>query len=387
MVYLLDICVLNPFFHPYKGGTEKVLLEVYRRLAKRHNITVITSADRSSNHYSVEEVMGIRVVRLRSLHEHIPIFPMPFLFFDGLVKELRKADCDIYHINNRYQFFEDTVRTVKGMDRKLALTIHNAKPKNISQLTDDMGRFYDWLWGRKLMHAADVITGVSEYTIRSTVPSIDRGRTHLVYNGVDCNVFMRRSGREIEHTERHLGFKSGSTIVTNGRLAQQKGHVYLIKAVSELVRKGEDINLLIIGGGPLKRQLTEYARDLGMHDRFRIIYGLDDVGVMRHYNASSMFVLPSLYEPAGLALLEAMACELPSIASRTGGIPEIMGDDGLYARPKSSNSIMKKISYVLDNRGSALKRARRGRMRMIRRFNWDRIAKQYESIFLDTIRR
>ncbi len=385
----LEICVLNPFFYPYKGGTEKVLLEVYKRLAKRHNITIITSAPLERNRPSTSEMFGLKVVRLRALQEKIPIFPMPFLFFDGLKKALRKERSDIYHINNRYQFFEDTVNVVKGMDKKLALTIHNAKPQNIDQLTDDMGRFYDWLWGKKLMRASDLITGVSTNTINTTVPRSERYKTHLVFNGVDYKRFRKidRKDPNVLKVEKSLGFEGGTNILTNGRLATQKGQIYLMRAFSHLVNEGYDeLNLLIIGNGPLRRKLHRTAKRMGIDKRFKIVYGLDDDVLPYYYNACDAFALPSLYEPAGLALLESLSCEIPSVVSRVGGIPEIAGHYGFYSKPKDYYSIKERLRYVLENRKSTASIARKGRQRMIRNHDWDKIAKQYERLFLNTIR-
>ena len=188
---LLDICVLNPFFYPYKGGTEKVLLEVYGRLSKRHNITVITSTATKNGKATVEEIAGIKVVRLKSVSTRLPTLPMPFLLFDGLKKAIAKADADIYHINNRYQYFGDTVRAIDNMDRKMALTIHNALPKNINFTTDELGRFYDWFWGRKLMGMSDVITAVSTNTAKTTIPRRYLKKTHIIFNGVDFRRFRK----------------------------------------------------------------------------------------------------------------------------------------------------------------------------------------------------
>ncbi|MGI0100712.1 MAG: glycosyltransferase family 4 protein [Candidatus Micrarchaeaceae archaeon] len=384
----MDICVVNPFFYPYKGGTEKVLLEVYSRLAKRHNVTIITSALKERNRPSVSEIFGIKVVRLRTFHEHIPIFPMPFLFFDGLTKAIAKEKSDIYHINNRYQFFEDSVNTIKRMDRKIALTIHNALPKNIDPVTDELGYFYDWLWGRKLMRVADVITGVSTNTIRTTVPRPELYKTHLVLNGVDYKKF-RKIGKDdsgVVSVCRRLGLAGDTNIISNGRLVAQKGHMYLIRAVSKLIKEGHNLNLLVIGKGPMKRQLHLYARILGMNNRFATAYGVSDDKLPYYYNSSNIFSLPSLYEPAGLALLEALACELPSVISRIGGIPEMAGECAFYSRPKDYHSIKARLNYVLENRNAAEKVARKGRERMIKYHDWNKISKKYESIFLNTIR-
>jgi glycosyltransferase involved in cell wall biosynthesis len=380
--------VLNPFFYPYKGGTEKVILEVYKRLAKKHNITIITSAPLEHNRTTIEEIMGMKVVRLPTVQEHIPIFPMPFLFFVGLKKALVREKSDIYHINNRYQFFEDTVNIVKGMDKKLALTIHNALPENIDPLTDDMGYFYDWLWGRKLMRASDLITGVSTYSITSTVPKSERYKAHLVLNGVDYNKYKKisKDNDNVIDVSKHLGFH-GRTIMTNGRLATQKGQIYLMKAFAELRKEGHrDLNLLIVGNGPLKRSLHRSARRLGIEKKFRITYGLDDDKLPYYYNSADAFALPSLYEPAGLALLEAMACEVPSVISRLGGMPEIADKCGFYSKPKDYRSIKGKLSYILENEKEAAAIAKKGRQRIIKYHDWNKIAKQYENLFLSTIR-
>jgi glycosyltransferase involved in cell wall biosynthesis len=385
----LDICVLNPFFYPYKGGTEKVIMEVYKRLVKNNNVTIITSAPLRKNRPSVEYIEGIKIVRLRNIQTHIPIFPMPFVFFQGLKKALVKEKSDIYHINNRYQYFKDTVNTVKDMNKKLALTIHNALPTNIDPLTDRLGYIYDYrIWGIKLMHDMDLITGVSTSTIKTTVPRRDLKKTHLVFNGVDYNNYRKigRSNKEVSKVRNRLGF-DGITILTNGRLAKQKGQIYLMEAVSELVNNDkENLNLLVIGNGPLKRRLYTAAKRLDIKDRFKIMYNLDDKELPFYYNACDIFSLPSLYEPAGLAVLEALACEMPSIVSKVGGVPEMVGSSGFYVKPKDYNDIKEKIRYVMDNRKIALKVAKSGRERMIKCHNWDLIAKQYERLFSKTIR-
>lgn len=381
--------MLNPFFYPYKGGTEKVLLEVYRRLSKKHNITIVTSALKERNKPSVEEIHGIKVVRLRTFRERMPISPMPFLLFDGLVKTLKKENSDVYHINNRYQFFDDTVFTVKSMNKKLAVTLHNALPNNIDPLIDDLGRLYDLFWGRKLMHAADLITGVSTYTINTTVPKSERYKTHLVLNGVDHKRFRQIGKRSaiMRRVSDSLNFDSGSTILTNGRLIPQKGQIFLLRAFAELVNKEhEDLNLLIIGDGYLKNSFRKFAKNNRIHNRIAIKYGIGDDMLPYYYNASKLFVLPSLYEPAGLALLEALSCETPSIITRVGGMPEIAKDSALYVKPKDYYSIKKRIKYVLENEEPAARIARKGRRRITRYHDWDKIAKQYERLFLGIIR-
>src|SRR5208283_6024126 len=97
----MDICVLNPFFYPYSGGTERVLLEVYSRMARKHNVTVISANLDGGRKDSVGYVKGIRVVRLKTRHIAFPGLPMPFPVMLGLREALQRESAQLYHINNR----------------------------------------------------------------------------------------------------------------------------------------------------------------------------------------------------------------------------------------------------------------------------------------------
>lgn len=385
----MDICVLNPYFYPYKGGTEKVLFEIYTRLARRHNITVITSATMNRNSYAVEEVEGIKVVRLKTAY--IPgghMLPLPISIMQGLNRAAKSADADIYHINNRYLYFPWSVHLLKSSAKKIALTIHNALPVGIDLFTDNAGLFYDRAWGRRLMHRVDLITGISRNTIDTTVPKAELYKTRLVYNGVDYGKFSkrRRDDPDLLTVRKRLGF-SGVTVLANGRLVAQKGQTYLLKAVAALNRNtGRDVNLLIIGRGPLESKLRREARALGLNGHFKIINGIDEDTLPCYYNAADVFVMPSLYEPASLAILEALSCELPCIATRVGGLPEMVGNCGLLVEPKDPKGIEENILYILNNKRRAASLGKSGRARMKRRHDWDRIAREYERLFEQTIR-
>ena len=379
----MDICVLNPFFYPYAGGTEKVLHEVYKRLAKRHNITAIAAAPAHRKGY-VEEIDGIRVVRLKARYIRMPGMPMPFVAMENIRKAVAREECSLYHINNRYQFFSDTLRAIKSKNGKLALTIHNALPQGINKATDSFGSAYDMMWGRKIMRSADVITGISQNVIDTTVPLKDQGKTHVVYNSVDFDRFKKLKGSgHVREIAKSLKLDC-DTIVTNGRLVPQKGQVYLLRAVSELVEEGRDLGLMIIGTGYLNRRLYKKAHKLGMQERFGIVNGISEDMLPYYYNVGRVFDLPSLYEPASLVILEALSCEMPCVASRIGGIPEMMQKCGVYSEPRDVESIKAGISLLLDDRRMSRSLGERGRKLMVRRHDWDKISRQYEKLFLST---
>jgi glycosyltransferase involved in cell wall biosynthesis len=82
-----------------------------------------------------------------------------------------------------------------------------------------------------------------------------------------------------------------------------------------------------------------------------------------------------------------MSCELPVVASRVGGIPEIVDDCGVYSKPKDYESVRDGLGYIMGNERAVRRMVALGRKRMIRQHDWDRIAKQYESVFSGVVRR
>ncbi|MCL4389617.1 glycosyltransferase family 4 protein [Candidatus Marsarchaeota archaeon] len=380
----MDICVLNPFFYPYAGGTEKVLFEVYKRLAKRHNVTVISSALDTRSKGSRENVHGIDVVRLKTTYIDVPVLPMPFPVTMGLRDAVEKENADIYHINNRYLYFFDTINAIKKKGGKIALTLHDALPKNIGPFTDNTGYIYDVVWGRKIIQYADVITGVSRNTIETTVPAEQMDKAFVIYNGVDSNLYRHRKKEAGRRIMKRLGVDPHSIIVlNNGRLVTQKGQIYLIRAFAEIMKRRKDngINLVIIGKGPLKDTLWYMAKDLGVGRNFKFQSGIPESDMPLYYNISDVFVSASLYEPASISIMEALASEVPVVASKVGGVPEMMKNFGIYVKPKSIEDIREGVMEVLTNREAARRRAAGGRKLMLKEHDWDEIAKKYERVF------
>jgi len=381
----MDICVLNPYFYPYNGGTEKVLLEVYKRLAKNHNITVITSSVGSS--VGKEEFNGINIVRLKSKQIALPHLPLPLLKMCDLSKELKSAGADIYHINNRYQYFRGTINAIKKTGGKLAVTIHNSLPIGIDTITDYGGLLYDVFWGRRIMKNADVITAVSKNALDVTVPKKFSDKSFVIPNGIDYSLFKPINEKEkIEGLKKEFGFKDGVNIITNGRLTKQKGHIYLLKAISELNLNG-NYNLTIIGKGPMEIYTKNMAMKLGIDDKIRIINGIEEEKLPYYYSCSDVFVFPSLYEPAGVALLEALACGIPTIATKIGGIPEVLDGYGEYIKIKDSKVIadaVKKVSSDFEHYKGLSLACRKNIIE--KEHDWDIIAKRYEEVFENACR-
>jgi len=137
-------------------------------------------------------------------------------------------------------------------------------------------------------------------------------------------------------------------ILSTGFFIERKAHVDIIKAVSML--QNYKLKIVLIGGGPLEAYLKKTAAELGVLDKLQLINNIPQKALVEWYNIADVFIFPSLYEPFGLGLVEAMACGLPSIATNTWGPNEIIdeGVNGFLINKKSPKEIAEKIKYLYD---------------------------------------
>jgi len=151
-----------------------------------------------------------------------------------------------------------------------------------------------------------------------------------VPNVVDDDVFHPASGFSTDGTLR---------LVTVGNLVDVKGHRYLLEAM-RLLRAGRTVTLDVIGDGELRRDLVSLTDSLGLNGDVRFLGQRPKAEVAARLRAADIFVLPSLGENMPCALLEALACGLPSVASRVGGVPEVLGEGcGVTVEPGSAEAL------------------------------------------------
>jgi len=379
--------MLNPFYYPYSGGTEKHLFEACRRLAKKHDVTVLTSMLPHTKRE--EEIEGVRILRTPAavltwlphpLPPPVPLYPLPWPDF---VREVN--DADVVHIHNRfvYSLFE-LFAIKKILKKKLALTLHNAKPQGIDLPTDFVGGLYEDVYGRKIMANCDAIAGVSKNTLDITVPPDLLMPKQVVYNGVDVDWFNpKNSGGTVLRDL--VGVEGKKIVLTVCRLVEQKGLDYLLESIP-LVDKQMNgkAHFVLVGRGPLLSHLQKKARSLGVEGKISFLaerFSEKDLAAL--YAACDCFVLPSLWEPFGIVVVEAMATGKPVVGTDIGGIPEIIahGKNGFLVQPRDARALAERIAFVLENPKAAKKMGAEGRKIAVKNFTWDETAKSYEQFY------
>ena len=230
---------------------------------------------------------------------------------------------------------------------------------------------------RKSLKKADKIVAVSE-SVGSFLKDyfkVDFSKIEVIGNGIDLNLFS--SFRKAETGKRLV-------LGTIARLDKIKGHIYLLKALKEMKDNGRDLpDLILVGDGPERRNLESYIKENGLDN---VVLVGEAVEVGEYLKKMDVFVLPSLSEGLGIAVIEAIAAGKPVIAGNVGGIKELVrdGETGILVTPGDEKALRAAIERIIDNRGE-LEKMKSASVQWLEenreRFDIKEVSKRYSALF------
>jgi len=209
-------------------------------------------------------------------------------------------------------------------------------------------------------------------------------RVRVIYNGIDVDSFSRfHLDKKQARWELGLG-QEGRIVGTVARFAPQKGLRYFVEMAEMLLRERDGLRFLLVGDGPLRSQLEEMVSSKGLASHF--VFAGHVADIRPYLKAMDVFVLPSLSEGLGISLLEAIAAGLPVVATRTGGIPEVINDgqEGWLVPPADSLALAGKVAWVLDNPEQVLPVVQQARTKVSAVFSHHAMLEQTQ-LFYDKI--
>jgi len=360
-------------FLPYKvGGTEIATYYLAKELAKAgHDIYVITSHFRNARYY--EDMDGIKVIRIPWLFNSLFDSEIKFLGFHEFVVKclsvLKKIDPDIIHSQG---FFNDVVAYManKLMGKRYVVGVVGSDI-NISF------PFKDIAFRALLSRAEAILTKTQEMKRRiENLVGAGKKKIYVVYNGVDIDLF---NADKYSKYRRVTGKKR---ILFVGGLRKIKGVKYLIMAMGHVLKKTTDVELTIVGDGPQLGFLKRLVQSLNIQGYIRFVGRVEHEEIPMYMIRSDIFVLPSLYEGLPNVIIEALAMGLPVIATRVGGVPEIIQDgvNGYLVEPRDVLNLANKICLLLldDKRREGI---RNNNLKKAKFLSWSAIAKKVERIY------
>ncbi|MCX2783389.1 glycosyltransferase family 4 protein [Microbulbifer thermotolerans] len=356
----MKILMLSNEFPPSIGGVQTHVYELAKALVRAgHRVAVV--ARRAEKSLSKFEIMdGIEVHRLKLPNSHL-MYDWKLSRF--LKKQVRENGFEVAHVHG--------MRPLKAAARAgvpVVFTNHTSsflkRVKKGQKVLDKM---------RRELELASVVLAPSEELVEATRTTGYGGETVFISNGVDTGRFYPTDSA----LRKTLGIPASAMVfVLARRLVEKNGVLHFAKAIGRVQR--DNFHVIVAGDGEDREQFEQIVADAGCSARVHMLGGVDNQKMPEVFAAGNVSVLPSLMEATSIAGLEAMACGLPLIGTRVGGIPVILHHEktGLLVEPASPDALAQAMRYCCDNQEvvhtmgqAALDRARR-------EFSWDKIAEQ-----------
>src|SRR5664279_1655859 len=277
------------------------------------------------------------------------------------------------------------------------ITAHSLEPQRPWKAEQLGGGYQLSSWAERTAYeSADAIVAVSQGMRRdvlSSYPTLDPAKVHVIYNGIDTDFY--RPDPDVDVLERMGVDLDRPYVAFVGRITRQKGVPHLLRAGLSF---DKDLQVVLLAGAAdtpdLKAETDAAIEDLrsSRDGVFVVSKMLAREEVRQVLGHALAFLCPSIYEPLGIVNLEAMACETAVVASRVGGIPEVVvdGTTGLLVDYDSSDpagferDFATAVNRLASDTAMATALGKAGRDRAVQSFAWDEIAQQtvrlYESL-------
>ncbi len=315
----------------------------------------------------------------KSLEVDLPVFPLKMRSETDALAILRLAGCMKRHRCLLVHCHDAHSVAVGSAAASLAKVPLRVISRNV-----DFPIKKNFLSQLKYTKNIDVIIAVSKGIKKVLVDGgIDSALIKVIPDGIDYSPFDEAAASD--YLRRELNFGRDDFLVgIVAHLADHKGHKYLIRATEILKAKAPQIRVIIVGEGPLRMELDKLVKQTHVEDIVFFLGFREDVPQI--LASLDLFVLSSYLEGMGSSILDAMASRLPVVATRTGGIPEVVvnGETGLLVPPKSPTALAKAILRIYGDRELGRRLGQKGYEVVHQKFSAEamavRVIQEYERI-------
>lgn len=365
------------------GGVETNVREVATRLARRgHRVRVFASDLFDESGWqrlpdASRAVDGVPVDRFPVYKRLIPGLTLPLM--PGLIGALAASGADVVHAHShRYGHVLQAYLATQATGAPLVVSTHyHPADRREPPFKRGMLRLQDVGFGATAYRGAAALVVETQLEAELVAEFAPRKKIAIVPPGIDLAEWSDPppSARPPWLPPRYLLFA--------GRVAPNKGLAILLRALALLPPNGSP-RLVILGRDWGERPgLEALARELGVADRLVWLGHLDDRAAYRTaFRFAELFVLPSEWEAFGLVLLEAMAAGVPIIATRVGGVPEVLGGGELGRMvPYGDAPALAEAIHTALGQPDALKEIAARATARVREFDWERSVERLEQVF------
>ena len=349
------------------GGAERLVLDIAGKTAAMGHPCTICVLWGDAGLLEDRPAENIEVIRLRR-----KIKWNPFLVWT-LYRVLKQMMPDIVHTHLIHATLLGRLAARWAGVPVIVTTEHNTSNWQVKY--GFLHWIYRWTarWNTKIFAVSDA---VMERMVR--IGRIVEESIQVLYNGIDVRAFDKNRNR----MDKRLKTAMSPVIGTVGRLDPRKGHRYLIEASVDIIRQYPEASILIIGSGKMESSLKQVASSLGLSER-----NIRFLGVLKNTSevlqSMDVFVLPSVEEGLGIAILEAMAAGVPVVATSVGGIPEIVthGETGVLVAPKNPKMLADAVMDLLAHPDKADRLRQNAKSMVMKKFDIQGTVEQLMSYY------
>ncbi|OHB87093.1 MAG: hypothetical protein A3D13_05845 [Planctomycetes bacterium RIFCSPHIGHO2_02_FULL_40_12] len=213
-----------------------------------------------------------------------------------------------------------------------------------------------------------------------------RHQLKQIYNGINIKYYERAMTSNLKKRDEFGLGKDDFVCATVGRLVPVKGHTYLIKAIQKVVKVIPEAKFLFVGDGELKSKLSEEIKSYDLQRNIFLLGARNDIATI--LSCINVFLLPSLNEGFGMALIEAMAARKPVIATNVGGVPEVIinGTTGILVPSKDPEAFSSAIIKLYNNPEMSLEMGLAGYSRARNLFDIKTTVREFEDLYSKLIK-
>lgn len=396
----MKILQVSPEFPPYSlGGGGLFVQNLASGLHRQgHQVTVATGF------FAVTSILerpfstncrGTAVIWL-------PLFPAPNVGFqlktitppnlfsiEQLARVLMIRDFDMVHIHGFGHLLCDYAATMcRVLGKKYVLTIHGfpKEPRRRGGVLSMMYNAYAKTLGAETIRHATKVVAVSNSIASECHEYVTNRNIAVIRNAVDTSLYYAApSAQKMENTMIRYNLVGKSVILCIGRLSEAKGFQYLIRALPIVRKKIPNVHLVIVGkdnGYGYLRKLTKLATQEGVEPYISFVGGVNDEEKKALLWIAPVVAIPSVEEPFGIVALEAMASGKPIIASKVGGLKEILSADkySLLVESESSEQLAQALISAMNDE-SMIIGAKTDRISRSEQFDLNRMVLKYIDLY------
>ena len=234
--------------------------------------------------------------------------------------------------------------------------------------------YNDYLYNRRVDGVVAISRKIVDLLVEGGVRS---ERIRLIHSGIDPAPFGKGDASTADAAPTVIG--------TVAVLEERKGHRFLLEAAALLKQQGHRLKYRLAGEGSERRRLRQLVLEKGLQEEVEFAGFVSDIPAF--LSAIDIFALPSLYEGLGVAVLEAMAAGKAVVATRAGGLPELVDDTitGVLVPQQDSRALARAIETLIRQKALVRQMGARGRERVLRHFTMEQMAKKNEDYYYELL--